>query len=111
MYNSIHLKNELLINYFHIKKTLKSWLIGLFVVNNILFMKDNQKIVNFVQRYRSNDPSHDIEINMRDNSKIEDYRFGIQMIYFLLFYFLLKKKYIASLNYKFNCNNKLIKYY
>ena len=46
----------------------------LFVVNNILFMKYNQKIDNYVQRYRSNDPSHDIEINMRENSKFEDYR-------------------------------------
>ena len=111
MYNPLQLKNELLINYFQIKKIFKKPVNDLFVLNNILFMKDNQKIDNFIQRYRSNDPSHDIEINMRDNSKFEDYRFGIQMIYFLLFYFLLKKKYIASLNYKFNYNNKLIKYY
>ena len=40
-------------------------------------MKYNQKIDNYVQRYRSNDPSYDIEINMRDNSKFEDYRFDI----------------------------------
>ena len=82
----------------------------LFVVNNILFMKYNQKIVNYVQRYRSNDPSHDIEINMRDNSKFEDYRFDFQMIYFYYFIFYLKKN-IASLNNKFNYNEALIKYY
>ena len=92
MYNPLQLKNELLINYFQIKNIFKGWSIDLNRVNNILFMKDNQKIDNFIQRYRSKDPSHNIEINMRDNSKFEDYRFDIQMIYFLLFNFLLKKR-------------------
>ena len=73
-------------------------------------MKDNQKIDNYVQRYRSMTLLMILK-KKRYNSKFEDYRFGIQMIYFLLFYFLPKKKYIASLNNKFNYNEVLIKDY
>ena len=60
-------------------------------------VKDKQKKDNYVKRCRSNNPSHDIKINIRANSIIEDNRFSIQMIYFLLFYCFTEKKVLVSL--------------
>ena len=96
VYNPPQFQTELLINYFQNKKIFKK------VVNcpkcgkQCIMVKDKQKIDNYVWRCRSNNPSHDIKINIRANSKFEDNRLSIQMIYFLLFYCFTEKKVLVS---------------
>ena len=57
-------------------------------------VKNSQKLDNYIWRCRSRNPSHDTKINIRINSTLEDCRYSLQIIYFLLFYcFTEKKKY------------------
>ena len=59
-------------------------------------VKDIQRIDKYVWRCRRNNPNHDIKINLRAESKLEDCRLNIQIIYFLLFYCFTEKKSINS---------------
>ena len=59
-------------------------------------VKDNQKLDNYIWRCRSRNPSGDTKINIRINSTLEDCRYSLQIIYFLLFYCFTEKKSINS---------------
>ena len=108
VYNPPQFQTELLINFFQNKKILKKVVTCPKCGKQCIMVKDKQKIDNYVWRCRSNNPSHDIKINIRANSKFEDYRYSIQMIYFLLFYYFTGKKILMSLYRKVrNFQNKL----
>jgi len=92
VYNPPQFQTELLINFFQNKKILKKVVTCPKCGKQCIMVKDKQKIDNYVWRCRSNNPSHDIKINIRANSKFEDNRYSIQMIYFLLFYCFTEKK-------------------
>ena len=95
-YNPSQFQTELLINYFQDKKIFKR------IVNcpkcgqQCKMVKDIQRIDNYVWRCRSNNPIHDIKINLRAESQLEVCRYNIQIIYFLLFYCFTEKKSINS---------------
>ena len=71
VYNPPQFQTELLINYFQNKKIFKK------VVNcpkcgkQCIMVKDKQKIDNYVWRCRSNNSSHDIQINIRLFQKLK----------------------------------------
>ena len=86
VYNPPQFQTELLINYFQNKKNFKKVVIWTKCGKQCIMVKDKQRLDKYVWRCRSNNPSHDITINIRANSKFEYNRISIQMIYFLLFY-------------------------
>ena len=92
VYNPPQFQTELLIKYFQNKKIFKKVVICTKCGKQCIMVKDKQRLDKYVWRCRSNNPSHDIKINIRANSKFEDNRISIQMIYFLLFYCFTEKK-------------------
>ena len=96
VYNPSLFQTELLINYFQDKKIFKKFVNCPKCGQKCKMVKDIQRIDNYVWRCRSNNPIHDIKINLRAESHLEDCRYNIQIIYFLLFYCFTEKKSINS---------------
>ena len=96
IYNPAQFQSELLINYFQDKKIFKKIVICPKCGLQCKMVKDIQRIDKYVWRCRSNNPNHDIKINLRAESQLEDCRYNIQIIYFLLFYCFTEKKSINS---------------
>ena len=49
-------------------------------------VKKNQFIDGYVWRYRGNGGNHDVKINLRNNSCLEDLHINIKTLYFLAFH-------------------------
>ena len=55
-------------------------------------VKESQTIDKFIWSCRGSNPSHDIKINIRKNSILENMNHNIQIIYYLFFYCFTEKK-------------------
>ena len=64
---------------------------------NCKIVKENQTVDKLIWRCRSRNPNHDIKINIRKESILEDNHQNIQIIYFLLFYCFSEKKVLCNL--------------
>ena len=73
-YNPSQSQTKLLINYFQDKKIFKRIVNCLKCGQQCKMVKDIQRIDNYVWRCRSNNPIHDIKINLRVESQLEDCR-------------------------------------
>ena len=81
-----------MVNFFQNKNILKKQVIHPKCNQLCELVKDSQKIDNYIWRCRCRNPSHDTKINIRINSVLEDCRYSLQQIYFLLFYCFIEKK-------------------
>ena len=92
IFNPPQFQTEILLNFFQNKNILKKQVICQKCKQQCTIVKDNQKMDNYIWRCRSRNPSHDTKINIRINSTLEDCRYSLQIIYFLLFYCFTEKK-------------------
>ena len=92
IYNPVTFQTEILIQFFQNHNILKKNVFCSQCGKLCKFVKDNQRMDKYVWRCRGNHPTHDIKINIRNNSIFENMHQNIQILYFLLFFCFTEKK-------------------
>ena len=92
IYNPALFQPEIIIKFFQMKGILNKSVICTKCGKLCKMVKENQSIDKFIWRCRCSNPSHDVKINIRKNSILENMHLNIQILYFLIFFCFTEKK-------------------